>query len=93
MDPVTHAALGIATAVILAMFATSGVTVAQGKKKEAAAAAGAAFAAPASSTRSLASTLPSLTASPTLTLSETSTPACELGTSIVALSDSSVTRP
>lgn len=33
--------LGIATAVILAMFATSGVTVAQGKKKEAAAAAGA----------------------------------------------------
>src|SRR5690606_19884893 len=40
-----------------------------------------------------ATTAPSDSVSPTLTLSSRTTPACEDGTSIVALSDSSVTRP
>jgi hypothetical protein len=47
--------------------------------------------APAGSIR--ATTLPSETVSPTLSLSSRTTPANGAGTSIVALSDSSVTRP
>src|SRR5690606_38258241 len=53
-------------------------------------AAGAAAPPSASSTTT---TLPSDTASPSLTLTSLTTPAADDGTSIVALSDSSVTRP
>src|SRR5690606_20196217 len=54
------------------------------------AAAGAAATAPPPAVSSLISTLPSPTLSPRLTSTSLTTPACEDGTSIVALSDSSV---
>src|SRR5690606_6332142 len=56
-------------------------------------AGGGAAASPAPSPSSTTTTLPSDTVSPTLIFSSRTTPACEDGTSIVALSDSSVTRP
>src|SRR4249919_244969 len=55
------------------------------------AAAGFASAAPSAST--IATTLPSDNLSPTFTFNSTILPATDDGTSIVALSDSSVTRP
>jgi len=59
----------------------------------AAGAAAAAGFAPSSATSISATTLPSDRVSPTLTLISLTTPATADGTSIVALSDSSVTRP
>src|SRR6478736_3642897 len=56
-----------------------------------AASAGFASAAPSAST--IATTLPSDNLSPTFTFNSTILPATDEGTSIVALSDSSVTRP
>src|SRR5579859_1322956 len=55
--------------------------------------AGADFAAPASALSIVATTEPSDSSSPTLTLISLIVPANGAGTSIVALSDSSVTRP
>src|SRR5687768_6342973 len=59
----------------------------------AAAAAGAGFAAPASAASISATTVPSAISSPTFTFTSLTTPSNGAGTSIVALSDSSVTRP
>src|SRR3954470_16016879 len=55
--------------------------------------AGFGAAAPASAASITATTAPSDTSSPTLTLTSFTTPSNGAGTSIVALSDSSVTRP
>src|SRR5688500_16152344 len=59
----------------------------------AAAGAGAGFAAPASAASISATTVPSAISSPTFTFTSLTTPSNGAGTSIVALSDSSVTRP
>src|SRR3990167_85855 len=80
-----------AAATLTAAAGTATAAAAAGAAAGAAAAKGAGAAAPAAPSR-IASKSPMLTVSPTLTLSSFSTPACEEGISIDALSDSTVIR-